>query len=190
MRPDWRIFSDLAKALQHSGMDYRTREDVAEDIHRAVSDFPVRPDRMPRRMRPHAARSQIPNPESKTTAQGKGDFLLVAEPAGYRPRGIDISSKVGGLAELALEEGFRMNPEDIAALGLADGDEIVVSLDNGAVTASGPAKSNIECPKGVVYYTRPFVFGGLAHRRALWPLYRLEQNPTWADVSRSPVGRT
>jgi predicted molibdopterin-dependent oxidoreductase YjgC len=190
MRPDWRIFSDLAKALQHSGMDYRTREDVAEDIHRAVSDFPVRPDRMPRRMRPHAARSQIPNPESKTTAQGKGDFLLVAEPAGYRHRGIDISSKVGGLAELALEEGFRMNPEDIAALGLADGDEIVVSLDNGAVTASGPAKSNIECPKGVVYYTRPFVFGGLAHRRALWPLYRLEQNPTWADVSRSPVGRT
>ena len=106
----------------------------------------------------------------------------MAEPAGYRHRGVDISSKVGGLSELALEEGFRMNPEDIASLGLADGDQITVSLDNGEVVASGPAKSSIECPKGVIYYTKPVVFGGLSHRRGLWPVYRLEENPMRANV--------
>jgi predicted molibdopterin-dependent oxidoreductase YjgC len=184
MRPDWQIFSDLARALQYSGMNYRTPQDVDEDIHRAVPDFPPRPDRMPRRMRPLDHRSVR---KSQIAAKGKGNFLLVAEPAGYRHRGIDISSKVGGLGELALEEGFRMNPEDIASLGLADGSQVTVSLDNGEVVASGPAKSNIECPKGVMYYTRPVVFGGLSHRRALWPLYRLEKNPAWVNLSRSSV---
>jgi len=60
-----------------------------------------------------------------------------------------------------------------------------VSLDSGEVVASGPAKSNSECPKGVVYYTRPVVFGGLSHRRGLWPLYRLEENPARASVRKA-----
>jgi len=115
----------------------------------------------------------------------EGTFLLVAEPAGYRHRGIDISSKVGGLGELALEEGFRMSPEDFASLGLADGDQIAVSLDNAAITVSGPAKPNRECPKGVVYYTRSVVLGGLSHRRGLWPLCGLKQNPVRASVRKA-----
>jgi len=203
MRPDWQIFSDLARALQYSGMNYRTPQDVDEDIHRVVPDFPPRPDRMPRRMKPiekdrgikgqRDRVSECPNPALDPLIPRSLDpfrFLLVAEPAGYRHRGIDISSKVGGLGELALEEGFRMNPEDIASLGLADGDQITVSLDKGEVVASGPAKSNSECPKGIVYYTRPVVFGGLGHRRALWPLYRLAENPVWVSVSGTTAGKT
>jgi formate dehydrogenase alpha subunit len=190
MRPDWQIFSDLAGSLQHSGLNYRTPQDVDEDIHRAVPDFPPRPDRMPRRMKTPTEDGRLRTEdgrrktgEPRTRNQEPGAFLLVAEPAGYRHRGIDISSKVGGLGELALEEGFRMNPEDIASLGLADGDEVTVSLDNGDVVASGPAKTNSECPKGVVYYTRPVVFGGLGHRRALWPLYPLAENPVWVSIA-------
>jgi predicted molibdopterin-dependent oxidoreductase YjgC len=196
MRPDWRIFSDLAQTLGYPGMNYRTYQEVVEDIHRAVPDFPLRPDRMPRRMRPLDHRSSFiagfvrRGTKNEFDEERAGNFLLVAEPAGYRHRGIDISSKVGGLSELALEEGFRMNPEDIASHGLADGDQITVSLDNGEVVASGPAKSNIECPKGVVYYTRPVVFGGLGHRRGLWPLYRLAENPVRVSVSGTTVGKT
>ena len=121
--------------------------------------------------------------------QKPGAFLLVAEPAGYRHRGIDISSKVGGLTELALEEGFRMNPQDVASLGLTDGDQITVSVGKGDVVASGSARSDCECPKGVVYCTRPVVFGGLGHRRALWPLCRLEQNPVQADIAKASVDK-
>jgi predicted molibdopterin-dependent oxidoreductase YjgC len=187
MRPDWRILSDLAKTLQCAGMDYRTLEDVDEDIHRAVPDLPARPDRMPRRLR--AGHSPIPsrNRDCVPSAQpqGRGDFLLVAEPAGYRHRGVDISSKVGGLSELALEEGFRMNPEDIAFLGLADGDQVTASVNDGAVVASGAVRSNRECAKGVIYYTRPVVFGGLGHRRGLWPLYRLSENPVRASIRKA-----
>ena len=113
-----------------------------------------------------------------------GDFLLVAEPGGYRHRGIDISSKVGGLAELALEEGFRLHPGDIAELGLKEGDPVTLSFDHGRASAAGSVKPDIECPRGVIYYTRPVVFGGLKHRRELEPLYRLQPNPVRVDVTR------
>jgi len=204
MRPDWQILSDLAKTLQYPGMDYHTFKDVGEDIHRAVPDFPTQPDRMPRRMIPADRRPLTADRSESGAASRKpsaaGEFLLVAEPAGYRHRGVDIGSKVGGLTELAFEEGFRMNPEDFAALGLAEGDEVTVTIGSGdtipnqggsghvpnaRVTASGPAKPNRECPKGVIYYTRPFVFGGLGHRRALWPLYRLSENPVRASIRKA-----
>jgi hypothetical protein len=166
-------------------MSYRTSQDVDEDIRRAVPGFPSSPDRMQRRMKTPTEDGRRKTEEPGTRNQEPEAFLLVAEPAGYRHRGIDISSKVGGLSELALEEGFRMNPEDIASLGLADGDQVTVSLDGGEVTAVGPYKPNRECPKGVIYYTRPVVFGGLLHRRALWPLYRLDQNPMRASVRKA-----
>jgi len=190
MRPDWRIFSDLAQALGNPGMSYRTYQDVDADIHAAVADFPARPDRMPRRMRPLDLASIQKSQKPRRGKRGKAEFLLVGEPAGYRHRGIDISSKVGGLGELALEEGFRMHPEDIVSCGLKDGDAIVLSFDDGKVSVSGPARSNGECPKGVIYYTRPVIFGGLSHRRGFWPLYRLEENPVWVSFSGMTVGKT
>lgn len=114
-----------------------------------------------------------------------GDFVLVAEPGGYRHRGIDISSKVGGLNELALEEGFRMYPADIVSLGLKDGDPITLSTEHGRVSATGTVRSDIECPRGVIYYTRPAVFGGLEHRREMSSFYRLIPNPIQVSVSKA-----
>ena len=116
-----------------------------------------------------------------------GDFLLVAKPGGYRHRGVDISSKVGGLKELALEEGFRMNPEDLESLGLCGGDTVSLSCDGGKISADGLVKADEECPRGVVYFTRPVVFGGLADRRGILPLFRLGENPARVDVLRHAV---
>jgi len=181
MRPDWRIFADLANSLKGNSMNYTTSKDVLREIRKTVPDFPARLGRKPRRMK------AIDHPEIHKPTVGKtseGDFLLVAEPAGYRHRGIDISSKVGGLGELALEEGFRMHPGDIDSLGLKNGDRIRLSFDNGKVSAEGAVRADVECPRGVIYYTRPVVFGGLKHRRELLPLYILKQNPIRVHVSR------
>jgi predicted molibdopterin-dependent oxidoreductase YjgC len=180
VRPDWRIFSNLAESLQSQAVKYQSAQDVLEDIHRAVPGFPASANREPRRL---AAITHLPIEERPETIFGDGRFLLVAEPAGYRYRGMDIASKVGGLAELALEEGFRMNPEDLEALGLEDGDAMTISWNNGAAAVSGAAKSKAECPRGVIYFTRPVAFGGVSHRRAWAPLYDLTQNPVSVNVS-------
>jgi predicted molibdopterin-dependent oxidoreductase YjgC len=181
MRPDWRIFSDLANSLQSASMNYQSIQDVQKDIQKAVPNFPVGIDRRPRRMN---AADRLEIEKLIDENMGTGDFLLVAEPAGYRHRGIDISSKVGGLGELALEEGFRMHPDDLGALGLKNGDRVTLSFDNGKIHVPAAVKSDNECPKGVIFYTRPVVFGGLKHRRELRPLYRLKQNPIRVTLAR------
>lgn len=166
-------------------MNYHSARDVQADIRRSVPDF-APGNRKPRRLL-HLGRLAIgPPPAGKSG--GGGDFLLVAKPAGFRHRGIDLSSKVAGLGELALEEGFRMAPNDIAALGLADGDPIELSFGNGTAGVRGTAKADPECPEGVVYFTRPVVFGGLAHRRAMAPLYQLASNPVRAGIAGAGTG--
>ena len=182
MRPDWLIFSDLANSLNGDSMNYKTSKDVLKDIQKAVPGFPARIDRKPRRMNT-IEHLEIGRSAGRITSEG--DFLLVAEPGGYRHRGIDISSKVGGLGELALEEGFRMNPEDIDSLGIKNGDRLTLSIDNGRINATSAVKSDIESPRGVIYYTRPVVMGGLKHRWELWPLYNLKQNPIRVNASRA-----
>jgi len=180
MRPDWRIFSDLARTLGAGGMEYASHQDVFKEIQAAVPGFPAGIDRQPRRMTP------LGSPSGFAASAGfTGDgILLVAEPGGYRHRGIDIMSKVGGLKELGLEEGFRMNPEDLETLGFQAGDKIRVSVDGGSQGAAGPVRPDAECPRGAVYFTRPAVLGGLEHRRSLAPLFRLERNPVRVSVAR------
>jgi len=181
MRPDWLIFSDLAKALAVPGLYYHTVRDVQKDIRKTAPDF-IAGNRRPRRMPPAGPPEPVPSVEEETSS---GDFLLVAEPSSYRHRGIDISSKVGGLNELALEEGFRLHPGDIAEMGLKEGDTADISFDHGRANVAGTVKADIECPRGVIYFTRPFVFGGLAHRSEGEKLYRLRQNPIRVRVTRA-----
>ncbi len=180
-RPDWRIFVDLANSLDCHTMNYKSPKDIFRDIRKENPDFPAGANRRPRRMT--AAVSDSPeNPEQGNETQG--EFSLVARPGGYRHRGIDLSSKVGGLKELALEEGFRMNREDLDSIGVKPGDPVTLSYDGGKAKASGPAREDPECPRGVLYMTRPIVLGGLASRRKFLPLYRLGRNPVRVSVSR------
>jgi formate dehydrogenase (NADP+) alpha subunit len=185
MRPDWRIITGLAALIKPGSMNFESEDDLDKAIAASVSDFPAKADRTPRKMKA-SGNFSVRSPDGEVPLSG--NYLLVAEPGGYRHRGIDISSKVGGLAELALEEGFRLHPEDIKSLGLNDGEEIVVSSDPKQKGVVGQAKPDPGCPQGVIYYTLPAVFGGLKHRRPFESLYRLRQNPAWVNVSRAVKG--
>jgi formate dehydrogenase alpha subunit len=178
-RPDWRIFSDLANLLKCESVSYRSAKDVLKEIREAVPEFPSRLNRIPRRA---SVIEKLPIRRHRAVEPVGSEYLLVAAPAGFRYRGIDMSSKVGGLEELALEEGFKMNPEDLAELGVVDGGRISIRWgDGGAVTAM--AKSDIECPRGVVYFTQPAAYGGLWQRHGLEPLYKnVVRNPLRVDI--------
>lgn len=181
MRPDWLIFSDLAISLNDNSMNYKTSKDVLREIQKEIPHFPGRMNRKQRQMK---AIAHLEIHKSRKGKGSEGNFLLVAEPGSFRHRGIDISSKVGGLAELSLEEGFRIHPADIASLGLKNGERIILSFDNGKARLSVSLKSDIECPRGVIYYSRPVIFGGLKHRQELLSLYSLKENPIRVHVSR------
>jgi anaerobic selenocysteine-containing dehydrogenase len=183
-RPDWLIFSRLAEKLGSTEFKYKDAQAVLREISRSVPGFPAKPDRKPRRL---AAKARLPVEKRKARAAGKGRFALVAEPAGFGHCGVDLSSKVEGLTELALEEGFRCNPDDLRKLRVESGESIVVS--NGQLRMTGSAKSDPECPAGVVYYHRPVAYGGLEHRAEFEPLYRLGRSPMKVDVRSAKATR-
>jgi NADH-quinone oxidoreductase subunit G len=182
MRPDWKILSDLAAALECRGLNYQSVGDVRKETSAVVPGFPAEADRAPRRMK---ALPQPPQIAGSDARAADGDFWLVAEPGGYRHRGIDIASKVGGLCELALEEGFRMHPEDVAALGLTDGDSIRVAWDGEKAEAMAAVKADPECSRGAVYFTRRNIPGGVKGVKEMAPLRQLSGNPARVRIRRA-----
>ncbi len=184
MRPDWRIFSDLSRAVGCGPLEFATAGDVRSEIRASLPDFPQEIDRRPRRMKPVEPLSPVsPGVDEKQT----GDFWLVAEPGGYRHRGIDISSKVGGLCELALEEGFRMNPEDLEALGLESGHGLRVTWDGGKAGAEGEVRADPECPRGAVFFSRRIILGGLKPGQDLGPARDLRMSPLRVRITRVEI---
>lgn len=185
-RPDWFIFSRLAQELASPDFKYKSARAVLKEISKNVDGFPARPDRKPRRL---TARAKLAIQKRKAGLTGTGSYLLVAEPAGFVHRGIDLSSKVEGLEELALEEGFRLNPEDLRKLRVKPGGSITISI--GRLSVTGQARADAECPLGAVYFHRTVTCGSIEKRAELEPLYRMRMSPVRVNVraARSAGGK-
>lgn len=167
VRPDWFIFSQIAERLSLPGLAYESWKDVLRDIGRGNPGFPAVPDRRPRRM---SAGMEFRDIKTRPAPRPEGDLLLLIEAGGFRHRGIDLSLVVEGLSELKLEEGFRLHPADMASFGLQPGDELTLSWNG--TEASAPVRPDADLPRGAAVVCRPSAFGGLLHRRGLFPLFR------------------
>jgi NADH-quinone oxidoreductase subunit G len=180
-RADWRIFADLAARLGRPGLDFADAAGVRRAIRAEVPGFPADGDRAPRRMAPLPARHR--GDEAGAVPAGAGRFVLVPEPSVFRHRGIDLAAVVEGLGELHLEDGLRMNPDDLAALGVEAGDVVTVSVDG--LRAALPAHVDAACPRGAAYATPRHAWGGrggVAAPPALEPLSRLPRRPVRVSV--------
>jgi hypothetical protein len=88
---------------------------------------------------------------------------------------------VEGLGELHLEEGLRMNPDDIAGLGIEPGQAVTVSL--GGLDMVLDAQSDPDCLPGALYVSRAEALGALAGRGVLEPLAHLPATPVKVRVA-------
>ncbi len=187
-RPDWAIFRELARRLGSPGWSYDDAASVLREVSREIPRFPSEADRMPRRLAPvtKLARRAETARAAREEAEVAGEastFLLVAEPGGFGHCGVDLSSKVKGLGELGLEDGFRLHPEDLGRLGLKPGERMTVRL--GAVSVTAPVRADNECPLGSITFYRPVAFGGLEHRTEFEPLYRRDSYPVRVHAERA-----
>ncbi|MBN2199516.1 MAG: molybdopterin-dependent oxidoreductase [Candidatus Aminicenantes bacterium] len=167
VRPDWFIFSQLSSRVSQRGFVYESWRDVLRDISGHVQGFPAVPDRRPRRM---TWKTDFRDVKASPESASGGDLVLLLEPGGFRHRGIDLSFVVEGLTELKLEEGFRLHPSDLAALGLEPGETLTLSWNG--TEASAPVRADADLPPGAAAAWRPSAYGGLLHRRSLLPLFR------------------
>jgi len=185
-RPDWWIFSEVAKKLGSSGFKYKTAEDVQKEIAKLIPDYP-KPGKIDRKKRvfEHPASVPVPADEQVRANASKGKYLLVLRPENYAHRGISITSKVEGLQVLDLEHGFYLNDRDAESLGVAVGDVIEVKAKGAKGIA--PVKIERELPGGVIYLYIPDAYGGLQDRKGLEQLFNLEINPVPVEVKKSAL---
>jgi predicted molibdopterin-dependent oxidoreductase YjgC len=148
-RPDWRILTDLAQRLGRQGLGFDEARAVRDAIRAEVPAFPAELDRGPRRMTPFAGAAA---PAATPARATRGRFTIVLERASFRHRGIDLAGVVEGLAELRLEAGVGLHPDDLARLGVEAGGELTVRLDGTDLVLA--ARPDPECPRGAAYLVR------------------------------------
>ncbi len=184
VRPDWQIFSELSRKLGCQSLRYKNAEEILQEIHEGVRGFPAKANREPRRLK---AQSEMVIEKGIHPPSSQGEFLLTIEPAGFQHRGMDLSYVVEGLGELALERGVRLNPDDLARLGVAPGKPVTLAVGGAEVKVS--TKADGDCPVGFIYGYRPSNFGGLMKWKDLEPLYHLNSNPIRVSVRVREEGR-
>jgi len=181
-RPDWWIFSEIARKIGVKGFEYKNSAEILDEISEIADGFP-KSGMITRELDTFTKTAKIPvqSPVSNDIKK-KGKFLLIMQPGGYTYRGIDIRSKVEGLQILNPEMGFFINSEDADSLGVKQGDEIIVKANG--VTGKAPVQSGTEIPPGTIYLYVPQSYGGLKDCRELQDLYNLKVNPCYAEVSK------
>jgi predicted molibdopterin-dependent oxidoreductase YjgC len=145
-RADWRVFSDLARELGDGHLTYPSDGAVRRAIRAELPGWPASEDRTPRRMTPFEAPLEA---RGDGTVEGAGRFVLVPEGGSFRHRGVDLADVVEGLGELRLEDGVRLNPHDLARLGVEPEGTVTVKVDGRAAVFA--ARPDPGCPRGAAY---------------------------------------
>jgi formate dehydrogenase alpha subunit len=180
MRPDWQIFTELSQQVGGEPLKYKNEADILAEIHKTVPGFPAKADRQPRLFK---AQSEPTIEKKNQLPVGEGPLLLMVEYGGFQHRGTDLSAVVEGLGELGLEKGLRMNPDDLAKLGIENGEAVTVVLDGKRMSIY--AKTDPECPSGTAYVYRPLNFGGLTEFQD-WEFFQaLPSNPVKVNIQRT-----
>ena len=184
-RPDWWILSRIAEKLGKKGFEYKSVEDIRDEIGKIVPDF-GKTQIETRKKRKLSSGSTIKKEiNAQADLEKPSGFTLLLKPGGYTHRGVDIRTKVEGLQILNPEFGFYLNPMDAENLNINDGDEIIVKAGEG----KGKAKARIseEVGKGTIVLYVPDAKGGVEHLKELESLYNIVENPCPAEVKKNGV---
>ncbi len=146
VRPDWWVFAELARRLKRRGAGFASVTGVRRAMRAEVPGRPAEGDRAPRRMTPFGS---PPDTAPASAVAGAGRFVLVPEHGAFRHRGIDLAAVVEGLDELRLEDGVRLNPDDLARLGVGPDDPVTVKVEGRAAVFA--ARPDPGCPRGAAY---------------------------------------
>ena len=152
---DWRVLCRIAREMGASGFDY---EDVA-DIHAELSKWiegltdldDIDPS--PRPLSFPALGTAAAADDAAPTASEAAPFLLSMSTTPHTYRGVLLSDYVDGARALFTEDVLDLAPEDAEALGLSDGDEVIVSGPLGE--RSWPARRRAEQAPGTAHLRLP-----------------------------------
>jgi formate dehydrogenase alpha subunit len=160
--PDWRILCGIAKKMKAKGFEYRSARGVHKEISRFVEGFGSfdKPRRKPATPLGEA-RLTIPRRRSsgKRHRERRLPFILYTSPIEHTYRGVPLTDLVEGTRQLFVHGAVDIHPKDANKVGIAQGDEVVISSDG--FERTWRARITSQQPLGTLHATlHPGEFAG------------------------------
>ncbi|MFQ5950064.1 MAG: molybdopterin-dependent oxidoreductase, partial [Nitrospiria bacterium] len=163
-KPDWMIFSILAKKLEEKGglhhyrlLHYKTPDEIWREI---VTTLPGRwPNvsmeevsaKMASFLDQDARRYPVPGPRPE---RQKGDFdLQIGQVLFHAGR---MSTYASGLNALLEKEVVLIHPDDAERLGIEEGEEVALNGEGGVRGVSVPVKFSKKLSEGTLFFPEHF----------------------------------
>jgi predicted molibdopterin-dependent oxidoreductase YjgC len=160
--PDWRILCGIAKKMEAKGFEFRIARGIYREISRCAEGLGSfdRPHR-----KPVALLGQVKLTTPKRRSSGRRHperrppFILHASPMEHTYRGFPLTALVQGARQLFPHGTVDIHPKDAEKVGIAQGDEVVVSCDG--FERTWRARIVSQQPPGTVHATlNPGEFSG------------------------------
>jgi predicted molibdopterin-dependent oxidoreductase YjgC len=156
-KPDWWIFSQLARKMNVKGFDYRKQADIRKEIRQVCPGFArassaslekgkeifIKEDQ---KGKPGLSPIKFKPPSVEMTK--KYPFKMILRPNQDSYRNISLSMESRSFAVLENSRWIRMNPDDAKKLGLKNEDPLIVESSKGKM--KGILKVTGVLPQGVI----------------------------------------
>jgi len=156
-KPDWWIFSQLARKMKAKGFDYEKQADILKEIRRANPGFAsANSTRLERgketfikeEKRRAVGFSQVSLLPQKAESSKRFPFKMILKPDQTYYRNLSLSAENKGFALIENAQWIRMNPEDAGKLGFHNGDSLIVESSKGKF--EGVCKISEALPQGLI----------------------------------------
>lgn len=150
-KPDWWIFSEIAKRMGVEGFDYKEQLEILEEIQKAKIIESMKHDDLNKgRFKIEFPAVEIPiSEESKTSTVEELPFKLVLKPFHWSYRDFFLLEEIRDLRRIVKPEAIYLSPSDAEKLGIKNGTYISVSGKNGFFKGKAVVNENI--PEGFIY---------------------------------------
>ncbi len=156
-KPDWWIFSELARRMKVKGFDYKKPADILMEIQRLFPGFAKASSSsigkgkeifIKEKQKGIAGLGSLRFERAAEDVSKKYPFKLILKPDINCYRDISLSSENRGFAALQNSRWIRMNPEDAKKLGFQNGDPLVMESSQGKM--EGDLKISETIPQGLM----------------------------------------
>ncbi len=150
-KPDWWIFSEIARRMGKEGFDYKEPIDIFKEIqntglfanidYRSLENKPIKVE-LP-------SVDRITFEERKTRIVNGDTFKLVLKPFHWTYRDLRLLEDIKDLRRIVKPEEIHISPSDAEKIGISNGEHLSISGKNGII--KGKAIINEEIPEGFVF---------------------------------------
>ncbi|MCG3112796.1 MAG: molybdopterin-dependent oxidoreductase [Candidatus Manganitrophus sp. SB1] len=154
-RPDWKIFCDLAKGMNHP-LQYKGPEDIAQEIAKLVPGYfrDERPAPRPERYSDGAFIAEIAGRYRATERKKEAAFPFSLELIQVLYHSGKLSTRDPGLMKIEDRAVLYIGAADAEAMGLKTADTVKIKSSLGQVEV--PVEVLESLPKGVVHFPNHF----------------------------------